>query len=138
MTNLSRPVKFPPDTLVKYGPQYRDPHVYVVDHNSGPDICWINHRDCKAPVPAPEPVLRSLYWYEFAFHRDPMKGHLMIGKNRALPLLYGFVVASLCSFAGFHWGASSVIWKCAASLPLAGVLAIAIIGTVRNAKGKQF
>jgi hypothetical protein len=137
MTNLSRPVKFLPDALVKYVRSgFRD--AMVVDHNSKEDWCWVNHRSFSKPVHTPEEDLRSLYWYEFAFHRDPMKGHLMIGKNRALPLLYGLIVTSLCSFAGFHWGASSVIWKCAASLPLAYLLAVAIIGTVRNARGKQF
>jgi hypothetical protein len=137
MTNLSRPVRFVPDTLVKFDAKGAT-RIYVVDHNSGSDSCWIWNRLYTSPYAVPENDLRTLTWHEFAFHRDPMKGHLMIGKNRALPLLYGLIVTSLCSFAGFHWGASSVIWKCAASLPLAYLLAVAIIGTVRNARGKQF
>lgn len=133
--NTSRPVKFPPDTLVKFIFKGAS-RIYVVDHNSGTDSCWIWHRLYKTPYAAPEGDLRALYWYEFAFHRDPMKGHWMIGKNRAIPLLYAFAVltaGSVASFVGMEDG-----WKWACPAILAMFLAITIIGTVRNAKSKQF
>lgn len=135
MIDQSRPVKFVPDTLVKHI-SGTDRRTIVVDHNSGADVCWINHRDFRGgPWPVPEDGLRALYWYEFAFHRDPMKGHWMIGKNRALPLLYAFVVltaGSVASFVGVEDG-----WKWACPAILAMFLVGTIIGTVRNAKGKQ-
>jgi hypothetical protein len=136
MTNLSRPVKFPPDTLVKRARPMPTRFIYVVDHNSGGDICHINHRDFPGPVPAHESDLRALYWYEFAFHRDPMKGHLMIGKNRALPLLYGFAVLLAGTIASLKSVEGAWKWACPAILAM--FLVGTIIGTVRNAKGKQF
>lgn len=132
MIDQSRPVKFPPSTLVKF----IDGHgtIFEVDHNSRTDTCWIKTRLLN-PSPVIESELRALYWYEFAFHRDPMKGHWMIGKNRALPLLYAFVVltaGSVASFVGVEDG-----WKWACPAILAMFLVGTIIGTVRNAKGKQ-
>lgn len=134
MIDQSRPVKFVPDTLVKFIFKGAS-RIYVVDHNSGADSCWINHRFYSGPYAVPESDLRDLYWYEFAFHRDPMKGHWMIGKNRALPLLYAFVVltaGSVASFVGVEDG-----WKWACPTILAMFLVGTIIGTVRNSKGKQ-
>lgn len=136
MTNLSRPVKFVPDTLVKYGAAYREPGTYVVDHNSGADLCWINHRTFIAPRSTPEGQLRALYWYEFAFHRDPMKGHWMIGKNRALPLLYALAVLVPGSIASLKSVEGAWKWVCPAILAM--FLTGTIIGTIRNGKGKQF
>ena len=135
MTNLSRPVKFPPDTLVKYVRSgFRD--VVVVDHNSKEDWCWVNHRSFSKPVHTPEEELRALYWYEFAFHRDPIKGHWMIGKNRALPLLYAFAILLAGTIASLKSVEGAWKWACPAILAM--FLTGTIIGTVRNAKNKQF
>lgn len=133
MTNLSRPVKFVPGTLVSY-----NGYIWEVDHNSEADVCHIKrgHNKTGYITMVRESAIRALYWYEFAFHRDPMKGHWMIGKNRALPLLYGFAVllagtvASLKSVEG--------AWKWACPAILAMFLTGTIIGTVRNSKSKQF
>ena len=135
MTNLSRPVKFPPDTLVKKS-TVMDPRTFVVDHNSGEDSCWINHRNFGNPMAFPEGKLRSIYWYEFAFHRDPMKGHWMIGKNRALPLLFAYAVLLAGTIASLKSVEGAWKWACPAILAM--FLTGTIIGTVRNAKGKQF
>ena len=135
MTNLSRPVKFPPDTLVRWV-RFDDRRTCVIDHNSGIDTSWVNHRDFKAPVAAHEEDIRALYWYEFAFHRDPMKGHWMIGKNRALPLLYAFAILLAGTIASLKSVEGAWKWACPAILAM--FLTGTIIGTVRNAKNKQF
>jgi len=134
--NQSRHVKFPPDTLVKVERPYRMITTFVVDHNSEEDSCWLNHRELPQPVAHPESDLRTLHWYEFALHRDPMKGHFMIGKNRALPLLFAFgilVAGSIASFVGVEDG-----WKWAAPGILALMVTFTIVGTMRNFHGKQF
>jgi len=133
MTNLSRPVKFPPSTLVKFI-EGRGP-IFEVEHNSGVDTCWIKTRLLK-PLPTAESELRSLTWYEFAFHRDPMKGHWMIGKNRALPLLYALAILLAGTIASLKSVEGAWKWACPAILAM--FLTGTIIGTVRNAKGKQF
>jgi uncharacterized integral membrane protein len=135
MANLSRPVKFPPDTLVRYISGGVG-HIYVVDHNSKEDWCWINHRSFASPVHTPESELRALYWYEFAFHRDPMKGEWMIGKNKAIPLLYALAVLLVGTIASLKTVEGAWKWGCPAILAM--FLAGTIIGTIRNAKGKQF
>lgn len=135
MAAHDRPVKFVPDTLVKWASPDAVNYTYVVDHNSGADLCHINHRDFDAPEPAHESELRALYWYEFAFHRDPMKGHWMIGKNRALPLLFAFAVLLAGTIASLKSVEGAWKWACPAILVM--FLTGTIIGTVRNAKGKQ-
>lgn len=130
MTNLSRPVKFPPGTLVSYKGR-----IWEVDHNSGIDTCHIKDRNFPSVI-APESAIRALYWYEFAFHRDPMKGHWMIGKNRALPLLIAYAIMVAGSIASFKGVEGAWKWACPALLAVS--IAGTIIGTVRNAKGKQF
>jgi uncharacterized integral membrane protein len=132
MTNLSRPVKFPPGTLVSY-----NGYIWEVDHNSGADVCHIKAKaHPNADVQVPESHLRALYWYEFAFHRDPMKGHWMIGKNRALPLLFALAVLLAGTIASLKSVEGAWKWACPAILAM--FLTGTIIGTVRNAKGKQF
>jgi uncharacterized integral membrane protein len=136
MTNLSRPVKFVPDTLVKRRNPLWPNRTYVVDHNSGIDSCWVNHRFARSVFAIQEEDLRALYWYEFAFHRDPMKGHWMIGKNRALPLLYALAILLAGTIASLKSVEGAWKWACPAILAM--FLTGTIIGTVRNAKGKQF
>jgi len=132
--NNSRPVKFPPGTLVKFvfkGAR----RTYVVDHNSDADSCWIWNRTYAHPYAAPEADLRRLTFAEFLWYRDPMTGALKIGFNRAVPLLLAvaiLVTGSIASFVGVEDG-----WKWFCPALLVTVITGTLVATYRNYTGKQ-
>ncbi len=133
--NNSRPVKFQPGTLVKYNGS-ASKRTYVVDHNSGSDVCWISHRSQNgSPWPVPEDDLRRLTFVKFLWYADPMTGALKIGFNRAIPLLLAvaiLVAGSIASFVGVEDG-----WKWFCPALLVTVITGTLVATYRNYTGKQ-
>lgn len=133
MENHSRPVKFEPGTLVKRS-GIRSKKVYVVDHNSGENKCWITCRGWFSPVAYEESGLRTLTFGEFLWYSDPMTGNLKIGKNLALPLLLWAAIMLACSIASLTLlGFWKWFWPIVTALCFAGV----IVATWMNYKGKQ-
>lgn len=128
-TNHSRPVKFDPGTLVKWV-RHDDDRTFVVDHNSGQDLCWIAHRDMNQPIPVSEVFVRALTFREFAWFRHPLTGHLMSGKTR------GYMAAIIHLFTALLFGASiaqeATWWSAFALIPVAGYW----LGTWMNYTGR--
>lgn len=84
------------------------------------------------------PIRRLRFW-EFLWYRDPVTGGQKIGNNRAWPLIYGQVIAILCAWAFFRYGASDGLgvalgWVCASFSVLLPIGAL--ITTYANFKGK--
>ena len=132
--NSSRPVKFPPGTLVKMKDGLTPRYVLVVDHNSGVDSCWVEHRSFDIPKIAHEDNLRTLTFGEFLWYSDPMTGHRKIGKNRALPLLLWAAIMLACSIASLTLlGFWKWFWPIVTVLTFGGIL----MATWMNYKGKQ-
>lgn len=131
--NNSRPVLYPPGTLVKLRGNRRAGSVFVVDHNSGADTCHLKQEGYE--VAYPEKAVRRLTFGEFLWYKDPTTGGMKIGKNRAVPILLwlGIMLASsAASIVGVEGGLRWA-WPVITVLSIAGVLA----ATYANFRDRQ-
>lgn len=133
--NRSLPVQFPTQTLVKH--RERSPSVGVVDSNTeqaGIIRCWVKWSKNGTPIAHYESQLRRLSLAEFFLFKHPVRGW-RVGKNSAWWILITVLFAAIVFACGFT---VEDAWRWPVfALPI-GMLAIIIIGTIRNYHNKQF
>ncbi len=127
--NKSRPVKFEPGTLVVFGGE-----VYLVDHNSDSDLCWIKHRDFSLTIPVQDYFVRGLTYREFIWFRNPITGNWMCGKTRGYMAVIIHLFALLLIVLGIATWGQGPTWT--AIVIGAAILLGFWIGTRNNYTGK--
>lgn len=135
----SRIPKFPVNTYVRSTRPMWDPHtVGLVDRNTGtgdyddPAVChvWFDERTQLIS----ERDLRRATTEELLWFRHPKKGHMMIGRNRALPILIWAAIMLAGSVASVV-GAEGV-WRW--FWPIVSIISftLVILHSIWNIQGK--
>lgn len=134
MTNLSRPVKFEPGTLVMYNGSVR-----LVDHSSGTDSVHLRDWYNTQPFEVPEVTARKLTRMEFAWYRDPITAKMKVGRTPAVEWLIQFAACILVVVGAFvflpNWDGWMGIGRGVLMFIAAARIAIMVRGFLRNYKG---